>query len=476
MPRIFLEHYGLWLTPAAREQAPAEGVPEHFLQCVWYDQLFASEGLATDEGCPLTVRSPGWWNHGAGPDFRDAQIVFGDTLKTGDVEVHLTHSAWEQHGHYLDHRYDHVMLLVVLADKAPAIPPRTSTGRRIPILLLRPHIDHALFEMAESMPSEEFDVAIAAAPGQCAEVVRTRGVTPVTALLEFAGDWRMLAKARSIRARLERVGLAQVLYENFLAACGFSRYKHHFRLLAQQLPYDRVRQLARQDTLLVETAFLRLCGLLPDTLPEGTTAVPHFARLRALQRDHLAGLRSLPLSWNRSGVRPTNYPERRLAGAAFFLSRTAAQGVDVAFEELWRMDMSPKARREAFSALFPASLGFWSTHCTWAGKKLARPLAMLGEARIRSIVGNVFVPVALALARQRKDRALEERVFEFYALMPGESENRVTKDMMPRMFGEAAPKRLSFRDQQGLIQIYQDWCETNPSCQGCRVRAFLDRT
>jgi len=283
----------------------------------------------------------------------------------------------------------------------------------------------------------------------------------------------MLNKARALRERMDRVGADQAVYEAFLAACGFSHFKHHFRAVARQLPYERVCQLGRKDPLLLETALLQIAGLLPNTLPEGTSAVPHFARLRALRRDHLGGMRSLPLVWRRAYVRPTNNPERRLAGAARFLARTAADGLVETLEGVWRADLKPIERRRAFEALFASPMGFWAIHCTWAGKKMQQPTAPLGPARVRSIIGNVFVPAALATARRDRDRIKEEKVFEFFVRLPKESDNQILRVMIPRVFGQSPKPRLDFRTQQGLLQMYQDWCESNPSCRGCSLIQYL---
>jgi hypothetical protein len=97
----------------------------------------------------------------------------------------------------------------------------------------------------------------------------------------------------------------------------------------------------------------------------------------------------------------------------------------------------------------------------------------LGAGRVRSIIGNVFTPAALADARSRKDRSREELIFEFFEALPKEPENKIQKIMLPRLFGESKPPKLTFRLQQGLLQTHQDWCEPNPSCQNCRVMGYL---
>lgn len=469
--RVFTDAYARFAT-VAREGA--ERVSELLVQSIWYDQLFSPDNLVTSEGQPIRVISAGWWNRSEGPDFFRAQIQFGDTLRTGDIEVHLDHASWRQHGHHLDPRYDNVILVVVLEKSGPNALPVTSSGRAIPCLLLGHYVEDGVFDLPELADTAEHAVDGSLGRGYCAAIARAHGPQRVHDFVSQAAEWRMLNKARALRERIDRVGMNQALYEAFLAACGYSRYKHHFRVLAQQLPYDRAIQLARIDGFLVEAAFFQLAGLLPDMLPPGTATVPHFERLRNLRHEHLAGLRTLPLTWKRTGVRPNNYPERRLSGAARFISRTASAGIWPSIEAVWHSDLTPAKRLAAFEKLFPAPLGFWAEHCTWVGQRLSRPAAMLGTARVRAVIGNVFLPAALAYARQHRDRELEERAFSFFHAMPKEPENHIVKAMLPRVFGESPPKRVNFRLQQGLLQVYHDWCEHNPSCRNCPVIGYLD--
>ncbi len=476
----FSEEYGQFrhLVDGTRE-GPSSPVSENVVQCVWYDQLFFESRLQTDEGAAIAVLSPGWWNHGEGPDFKGAQIQFNGTSRTGDVEVHIDHAAWFQHGHHLDPRYDDVLLVAVLERDPPSRPPVTSSGRRIPCLLLARFLEEDIASLADRLLVEDYPYQACATAGQCSELVRLHGMDGINNLLALAGEWRMLNKARLLRDRMEKAGMEQAVYEAFLTACGYAHFKHHFRGIARQLHYERVRQLARQDPLLLEAAFFQIAGLLPEELPPGCDALPHFGRLRAYRRDKLPGLRSLPLPWRRIGVRPVNYPERRLAGAARFLAHTVDVGLVETIERVWRAgangNLTPAQTRQAFEEMFPTPMGFWARHCTWTGKPMREPCALLGPGRVRCIIGNVFVPGALAIARHDRDLEREKQVLEFFSRLPKEPENHVLKIMLPRVLGPDAARqaRLSFRTQQGLMQLHQDWCESNPSCHNCTVVQFL---
>lgn len=470
----FSEDYGQIRRLRFCTREDASPLDEQGLQCVWYDQLYPEQDLRTDEGHALRIVSPGWWNRQEGPDFKGAQIEFNGKLFTGDVEVHLASSGWTAHGHHRDARYDQVILHVVYGGEPGQAPATTAGGRRVPTLRLERLLRGGPQSLAGLMIVEDPGYAVQPIPGKCSEWTARGGREALAAFVRLAGEWRMLNKARALRERMDCAGVNQAVYEALMYACGFSHFKHHFRTVARHLPYDRARQLAQQDPLRLECALLQIAGLLPDKLPPGTAEVPHFARLCAVRRDCLEGLRSLPLEWRRNGVRPNNNPERRLAGAAMFLARSASKGLVETLDSLWREEASPLARRRQFEGLFPRAGGFWAAHCTWTGKTMDSPIAPLGPGRVRSIIGNVFLPAALALARRERDRVKEEKVFAFFCALPAEPDNRIVKAMLPRIFGAAPPARIDFRTQQGLMQIHEDWCEANPSCRNCTALHYLE--
>lgn len=463
--RSFDDRYGAWpgLTPSVREeQAP---VLEDLVQWIWREQRFAREGLQTLEGHRIEVVSPGWWNRLEGPDFRQAEIRFNGAIHAGDIEIHLSPEAWKSHGHEENPGYNNVILHVVL-EPGNAQAAHTRAGRRLPVLVLESYLDTPIEALAAEFEAIGYSPALATIPGKCGAAAALGGDAALYRFLGLAGEWRMLEKARRFQERASRCGFEQSLYEATFTACGYGPYKSHFEYLARHLPYDRAIQLARRDPRLLEAALLQVAGLIPDPTDEEDG---YLLKVRALREEHLPGLRSLDLDWRFSAVRPNNRPERRIGGFCVFMGRIAHKGLAETIETVWRMHDTPLDARRAFEKLFPRALGYWANHCTWNGRALSRPSSPLGESRVRSIIGNIFVPAALAAAREAGDRRREAKVQAFFAALPGEAANRIQRIMLPRLGLEPGRSGLTFQLQQGLLQMHLDWCEPNPACRNCTV-------
>jgi len=130
-----------------------------------------------------------------------------------------------------------------------------------------------------------------------------------------------------------------------------------------------------------------------------------------------------------------------------------------------------KARKECVDFLSPAEDEFWSFRYGLRGKRLAAPVSLLGRSRATTIVVNSFVPLGLLHARKEKRSDIEEVVFQFYCGLPSLPPNNITRLMEFKMFGNSPKERVarSARTQQGLLQIFADWCSEDPSCRNCGV-------
>lgn len=115
---------------------------EDFLHYILKLRLFNHANLQTTKGDELEVFSAGIHNSDAGPDFQNSRIRIGDTIWAGNVEIHISSSDWQKHGHTTDHAYDSVILHVVYLDDLPLI---LADGRRVPTVELKKWISAKLY-------------------------------------------------------------------------------------------------------------------------------------------------------------------------------------------------------------------------------------------------------------------------------------------------------------------------------------------
>jgi len=153
--------------PARREHADQAEVREKIVRCLWFDQFLDSANLSTEDGRRLAVFSPGYWNEGAGPDFRNAEFAFGDEPRVrGDVEIHVAASDWNRHGHAGDPMYDRVQLHVVLHNDLGEATV-AQRGRRIPQLALASRLSSDLGEILGSLDPDGYPRVGSGREGAC---------------------------------------------------------------------------------------------------------------------------------------------------------------------------------------------------------------------------------------------------------------------------------------------------------------------
>ena len=109
---------------------------------------------------------------------------------------------------------------------------------------------------------------------------------------------------------------------------------------------------------------------------------------------------------------------------------------------------------------------YWHRHADF-GQPLRSPQAVLGAERASDLVVNVILPWAVARARQPGHAALETAAITAYTVHPALGLNQITRHMAPQLLGLGAAHLLKRAClQQGLIQLYQGWCDAR-DCAMC---------
>jgi len=464
-----------WFQPTILRDAASDYVPipitERLVQCLWYDQRLTSGGLRTTDGRPVRVLFQGWWNLEAGPDFHHATIQVGDEPEQcGDIEVHLRAEDWFHHGHQQDPLYSRVLLHVVLWNSATARSPVGSRGRPIPQVALESQLAAPLEMLYDEIDIDSYPYHVADRGGRCAALLGGVEAAVVRNLLDEAGEERFTQKCRRFRRWTHRVGPDQAFYEAWMEALGYKANKRPFRLLAQRLP---LAALANQRAALPALLF-GVASFLPVSLPAGrATASRRYIRSLWSRwwklRPEFAD-RVLPeKAWRRHGVRPTNHPHRRLAAAALLLQRHR----DLLGKTLGALE----AGRDPTAPFTGLRDEFWAHHYTLEGRRHPAATELIGPDRARELAANVLLPFAAALARDRRQERLEVRARAAYRALPAAADHVIVKRAAVQLFGSPSAGRpflRTARAQQGLIQIFQDFCLHDKSaCDRCGFPELL---
>lgn len=483
-----------------REYDPAPAVTpldERLIQAVWRSQMLATDSMRLADSTPVRVLDPGQWTGMAGPDFRQARLMIGSELVTGDVEMHLDASLWRSHGHDRDMDYNGVVLHVVFRIDDGEVRDTLHSGATIPRLELEPYLFPDLETIQRSITPDDFSYERPAGLGRCYDLMTGSDGGLILDFLDRAGDERLESKIRRLEEQTRSGDMEQVLHQSVMMTLGSGAAKSLYYLLARRTPMAEVRDFlgefpAADRRAGFESLLIHLARLEPapgdEAGDESEEAARYLARIKELWarlEPFWSDRRMAPTKkWYR-GIRPVNFPARRLSAAALVHARYMEKEASL-LEDLVRraLQWAPELEKAVpakkvhpairelvsiFEVEDPSS--FWAARYSFAARPAPRPMKLLGASAARSVVFNAVIP-ALALAgRMRGDATLERAARRLYAIFPVLQANHITEFMTHRLFGDSdrAKNFISTeRRRQALFQIFHACCMNDQhNCDGC---------
>lgn len=461
-------------------------VNERLVQTIWAQQLIQGSGLRLVGGATLRVLDPGRWNGAAGPDFRDASLLIDGQPVAGDVEIHLEACDWSAHGHHRDLDFNNVILHACLRSPDGRKGDARHNGTIVPRFEMEPYVFPDLETLRRSLTPDDFEYTRPQRAGRCFELMRTLSAQEVGDFLDRAGDERLVGKMQRLEDQLADADLEQVFYQALLTALGSGSGRTLFYLLAKRTPIAELCDYVRdwpeaRWPMVFESLLLHVAGLAPGEAE--LREAPAEARERAdqLRRiwDRLEPYwadRLIPPTrrWFK-GIRPVNFPTRRLAAVACLLSRSLREGrcpLDPFVERLVAGAASlrtarPTRRRhpllrELVERLTVSGHGhFWGRHYSFTARPAPCPMNLIGEGAATSLLLNAVLPAALLHARVSGDETALEATERLFGFVPPLQPNHITEFMTRRLFEEESAKALinTERRRQGLFQIFHHCCK-----------------
>lgn len=511
MQTLFTDSYSKfthWISQVRVDEVNEEStvrVPEKTIRCIWNDQLFKTKQLRTTDDDELEIIFPGYWNFGPGPDFKSAAIkVNGKTLE-GDVEIHVYSSDWRAHNHSANPEYDNVILHVFLWKThrkvaQPSAEPLSSRlsplyGAHIFELELKDCLTRGILDLNDELDFDSYPVLHQFNYGQCHQPLARLSKEKLTRLLNAAGDARIFTKMERFHDRIIINGYEQTFYEGIAEALGYPNNKEPFQKLSGTLTLNTLKDLLperinkAEKVLHIQSLLFGAAGLI-EFKSLDTSALPaddrkYFEKLQNLwEKKYRSRAPSTSLTqghWKFGGIRPANFPWRRIAGLAHLIVRHEKNGLFADYMETFQARIAISGNKgytvnisgklyDFFSV--EANDDYWANHYSPGGKLLARPQLLVGPSRSQEITINIVIPIGLIFARASKSVKLEASFNVLFQSGKKPGDNKLLRFMKHYIFGnkkDMLKVLANDKQTQGLMQVYQDFCTQNDNnCLRCQ--------
>jgi hypothetical protein len=480
------------------DPTPGRNAPsERQLHLLWQRQELLRQPLMTSDHQQITVYRTGRWTRGSGPDFRDAKLRLHDgPIRVGAVEVHVLASDWFRHGHDQDVTYTKVLLHVVWRNDLGARRVLDASGRQIPQLVLSTSLTTTAAEWQGMVDEEGLPMAATLSTTPCQRSLQEMPPETVGTLLDMAGEERWRQKANRFALRAERRGVEQALYESLLEALGFQGNRMLFWQLARLAPVERIREAltgVRPSPMQVQAILYGVSGFLrhwqavqkpdrPEIDAYITALTSYWEPVAPLFPEQLD-----ERQWRTSGIRPANFPQRRIAAAGHLLAGISQHSLmDLFLGPLRSIEGQASSRqlqrcqRDLARRLrVPSEADYWGRRYALTGPEQSRATDLLGPGRSTTMVVDILLPAAAALAQLGREPISLAVVRELYRCHPRLPTNEVTRDMERQFFGVGHTHPMivdSACRQQGLMQLYRDFClNESETCQECAFPRLVAR-
>jgi hypothetical protein len=268
-------------------------ISEMRLQYAWKRSLWKRKCYCGD-GKEVWVLCPGRHNFSDGPDFMNSQVMIGEKLITGDIEIHHYASDWYAHGHHHDPAYNSCVLHVVFHPPGEKTYSIKKNKQVIPICYIP-------LEEVLDLPPE----------GSCV----AHKVDPVLyfdILIKY-GWLRVDQKIRYFYQNSMRFPGDVMLYWGIFKACGYRYNEENMINLFMSFPWENYCA-TRINVHDIKNILEELAGFGRNT--EAANGI----------------------NWTYSRTRPAHFPERRVQWLGNLLTRNFGKNISAILYEKYRQD------------------------------------------------------------------------------------------------------------------------------------------
>ncbi len=180
----------------------------------------------------------------------------------------------------------------------------------------------------------------------------------------------------------------EALYREIMLSLGYPNNKVNFLELALITPYAEIRKLKEKHT--IEKALLYRAGFSDDK--------------KGLPTDFDFSLKLNKSVWNYKGIRPANFPEKRIKGISSLLSKTVEKGIVNFFLDRIKTNLKNENPKDTVKKIMD--------------------FEGIGVQRKTEMFFNIIMPFIIAYSKEEKIKTFLYFLFENH---PPLAENRLIK-------------------------------------------------
>lgn len=479
---------------------------EKLLYEIWREKDFLIP-VKTVSNQKIEVVDPGENNKDfAGPDFLNARIKIGNITYQGDVEIDLRHSDWKSHGHYLDKRYNKVVLHIIFSNENLQPFVITQDGRKVNSISLSSFIkpDHknviqkAIVAERENrnfmMPCTTINESVSSADKlkfishlgierfgkkekrileRLKEIIYLKEMNIREPVVHYDFGEKFLSKRFSVEDFFLPEQWQQLLYEMIFEALGYSQNKDIMLRLAKALNLEFFNRLPNKENIdmIIESALMNVSDLIPRDYKSADEETAEYLRnlveTWSTAKQSYDGLYFHKEKWHFFKLRPFNFPTIRLAGGSVILKRIL---IDDLFGKLVEIFSSDQNYKKIVSYLRDAFItkahGFWSTHYVFEKKAKEKLKYFIGLSRADDIIINVILPLLTVYFEifGMKDQA--RRVKTLSLNYSQNDSNKIVNQVSQSLILDKS--ELKSIQMQGMIELYRYYC-VRERCLECEI-------
>jgi hypothetical protein len=479
---------------------------EKYLHDIWKEKKF-SKDLATPDSQKIEIIDAGLQNKEmAGPDFLNARVKIGNITFLGDIEIDSTHNDWKVHGHFLDKKYNKVILHLVAAKDNYQQFVFTRDGRKIHSVCITEFLDESLQNsVQESIKSEisnkNFKI-------YCSGLNDSVSADEKLSFLFELGVERFNAKSKRILQKLKELvylksmnirepivrydfgeeffnkkflpedfndeeSWQQLTYEMIFEALGYSRNKDIMSKLAKAVNVRFLSKYRDEESFqeIIESALFNVSGIITNKTSFNNEETADYVRTLTEYWNRIRSEYDGPVlkseSWHFFKLRPQNFPTIRIAGGAKLLYLIIKENLLKTLIDLIDKEENIKTLTYNIRKLIIVKgEGYWLDHYVFDKKSREQIKYFIGVSRADEMIVNVLIPVLSLYFEIFSKNELSKKLKNLYVNYIQLSSNKLVNQLSDTLgLKKESKKSVNY---QGMIELFRNYC-VKERCLECKI-------